>query len=283
MPKELDGWSLRVTPLTMLCNGHVIGSATGFFWQTDREQFLFTNWHVLAGRHPKTMVALHKDAAVPDHIEYVRFIEGGSYDETVRVRVALEAEDGSPAWFQHSAHGPDVDVAAIQISKRVCVDTALGTKSTYIHFINEDITPLQEIFALVPPWRAIRRDMGADMFVLGFPLGTQVTGHFPIWKRASVASEMDILLNGRPAFLIDTATREGMSGAPVIHRTFDVANTYTDTLKPRPVDAFVGIYSGRHIGRLNEEAHLGVVWREELIREIVATKTHGFADLSRLP
>jgi len=229
------------------------------------------------------MVALHKDAAVPDHIEYVRFIEGESYDEVVRVRVSLKAEDGSPAWFQHSAHGSSVDVAAVQISKGIPVETALGWKNTYIHFINQDITPLQEILASVPPWRAFRRDMGADMFVIGFPLGTKVTGHFPIWKRASVASEMDILLNGRPAFLIDTATREGMSGAPVIHRTFDIANTHTDKLTPRPVDAFVGIYSGRHIGRLNQEAHLGIVWREELIREIVATKTRGFADLSRLP
>ena len=284
MPKEIDGWSLRVTPLTMLCKGHVIGSATGFFWQADRESFLFTNWHVLAGRHPKRMVALHSEAAIPDEIEYVRFIDGESYDEVVRARVSLCAEDGTPTWFQHGAYGSDVDVAAIRIPRNALAETALGERNTYTHFINEDITPLQEIFASVPPWRAVRRDMGDDMFVLGFPLGIKATGHFPIWKRASVASEMDILLDGRPAFLIDTATREGMSGAPVIHRTFEIVNSFTgSTVRPTHVDAFVGIYSGRHIGTSNEEAHLGIVWREELIREIVAIKTRGFVDLSKLP
>lgn len=283
MPKELDGWSLRVTPLVMRCNGHILGSATGFFWRNESERFLITNWHVLAGRHPKTMKALHTECAVPDEIEYVQFIENESYDEVVRARVRLEGGDGNPVWLEHPVHGSQVDVAAIQILPGTLIETRHGKRYTRVYPINGDITPLVEILLQAPPWRAIRREMGDDMFVLGFPLGLNPTGHFPIWKRASVASEMDVLLDGRPAFLIDTATREGMSGAPVIHRTFEITHTNTGSFKPKLVNAFVGVYSGRHIGSSNEEAQLGIVWREELIREIIAVRTPGRIDLSRLP
>ena len=287
MSKELDGWSLRVTPLIMRCNGHVLGSATGFFWRDESERFLVTNWHVLAGRHPKTMKALHKDCAVPDEIEYVQFIADETYEENyeevVRTRVRLEGDHGNPVWLEHPVHGSKVDVAAIQIPPGTLIETPHGKRYTRIYPINGDITTLVEILRQVPPWRAIRREMGDDMFVLGFPLGLTPTGHFPIWKRASVASEMDVLLDGRPAFLIDTATREGMSGSPVIHRTFEIAQTPTGFLKPKLVDAFVGVYSGRHIGDLNEEAQFGIVWREELIREIIAVRTPGRVDLSGLP
>ena len=42
---------------------------------------------------------------------------------------------------------------------------------------------------------------------------------FPIWKRGSIASEPEIPIDGKPMFYIDTATRQGMSGAPVFAQT----------------------------------------------------------------
>jgi hypothetical protein len=54
-----------------------------------------------------------------------------------------------------------------------------------------------------------------DAFVLGYPRGMSGGGHFPVWKRATIATEPDIDLDGLPRFYIDTATREGMSGSPV--------------------------------------------------------------------
>lgn len=58
--------------------------------------------------------------------------------------------------------------------------------------------------------------VATDVFVLGYPKGISGGGEFPIWKRASIATEPDIQLGTLPKMLVDTATREGMLGAPVI-------------------------------------------------------------------
>ena len=111
--------------------------------------------------------------------------------------------------------------------------------------------------------------MGDDVFVIGFPLDNKPTGHFPIWKRASVASEMDVPLNGLPAFLIDTATRPGMSGSPVKHRV-PLFHFHADGSAQRKIaDEFIGIYSGRYVGEQEVEAQVGVVWDKHLIPQVV--------------
>jgi hypothetical protein len=72
--------------------------------------------------------------------------------------------------------------------------------------------------------------------------------------------------------LIDTATRPGMSGSPVIWRGaqyFDEANnTWVHTTGN--VSRFLGIYSGRVAAKDTIEAQLGLVWRASLIEEIIA-------------
>jgi len=54
--------------------------------------------------------------------------------------------------------------------------------------------------------------------VLGYPEGMIGPGRSPIWKRGSMASEPKYNWRDKPGFLIDTATRNGMSGAPVVAR-----------------------------------------------------------------
>jgi hypothetical protein len=56
---------------------------------------------------------------------------------------------------------------------------------------------------------------GMDVFVLGYPRGISGGGRFPLWKRGSIASEPDVNIDNLPMMYIDTATREGMSRAPV--------------------------------------------------------------------
>ncbi|OYV31971.1 MAG: hypothetical protein B7Z81_13455 [Acidocella sp. 20-61-6] len=112
--------------------------------------------------------------------------------------------------------------------------------------------------------------IGSDIFILGFPLGFAITGLLPVWKRGSVATEIDFDVNGLPSFIIDTATREGMSGSPVIARQF---GGYTDTnhnviMGSGPANKFLGVYSGRYVGGI-DEAHLGIVWKAAVIDEII--------------
>ncbi len=86
---------------------------------------------------------------------------------------------------------------------------------------------------------------------------------------------MDVLLNGRPSFLIDTATREGMSGSPVVHVDRSAALEFSGVVKPGRTIRFVGVYSGRHIGKKEIEAQLGVVWRQEVINDILVARQLG--------
>ena len=117
--------------------------------------------------------------------------------------------------------------------------------------------------------------IGIDVFVLGFPLGIRKTGLFPIWKRASIATEYGFDINGVPSFLVDTATREGMSGAPVIWRAGGKYRRPSGALTIGGSGTQVlGIYSGRHVGKL-DEAQLGIVWKTELIDQIIDDPTPG--------
>jgi hypothetical protein len=105
-------------------------------------------------------------------------------------------------------------------------------------------------------------------------------GRTPIWKRGSVASEPDYNWRDKPAFLIDTATREGMSGSPVIARHSSVLlTTGSDGAVENDsvigtMTKFAGIYSGR-IGEDEMGVQLGLVWKPEVLKDIVSEKTRG--------
>lgn len=117
-----------------------------------------------------------------------------------------------------------------------------------------------------------------DVFVLGFPLGWTGGAKYPIWKRASLASEPLFDLDGLPKMYIDTATRQGMSGSPVFAKDsgnfFLEGSDTSDPLQMKMGEAyrFLGVYSGR-IGDDNNKdafsAQLGIVWKENVIKEII--------------
>jgi hypothetical protein len=119
--------------------------------------------------------------------------------------------------------------------------------------------------------------VGNDAFILGFPFNINVST-LPIWKRASIASEpgavVDELL---PCFYVDTASRPGMSGSPVILRSW--GGYHTDegglVMTPDPATRLIGVYSGR-IGAQDElQAQLGIVWRIEVVDEIISARRRG--------
>ena len=57
------------------------------------------------------------------------------------------------------------------------------------------------------------------MSIIGFPLGLAAGGLLGIWVRGTVPSEPDIDYNALPLMLVDSRTRQGQSGSPVIaHR-----------------------------------------------------------------
>ncbi|MEM7598552.1 MAG: hypothetical protein AAF382_12730 [Pseudomonadota bacterium] len=123
-----------------------------------------------------------------------------------------------------------------------------------------------------------------DVFVLGYPRGMIHQGIFPIWKRASIASEPSISRDdGLPMFLVDTATREGMSGAPVF--AYDTGSTRLTNgniaLSAGATRHFCGIYSGRYGSDVEDGIQLGRVWSESAVVEMIDDPAVGSHTLSK--
>jgi hypothetical protein len=130
-----------------------------------------------------------------------------------------------------------------------------------------------------PDWYAINQlktldlslAIGQDVYILGYPFGIS-SGGYPIWKRASIASEPQVLTQAQPYILVDTASRPGMSGSPVIRRSWD-NHSLSNTSLLTTVGAetrFIGVYSGRPSTTDPLDAQLGLVWPARLIDEILA-------------
>jgi hypothetical protein len=123
------------------------------------------------------------------------------------------------------------------------------------------------------------------VFILGYPRGLTKQGILPIWKRATIASEPLIDLEGGvPAMLVDSVTREGMSGSPVLYFGPFVTNSGGEQVKTVNYSSsmsvgqpwLVGVYAGRD-GVTGEEQDMAVgrVWHRRLLDEILHDRMLG--------
>ena len=78
-------------------------------------------------------------------------------------------------------------------------------------------------------------------------------------------------------FYIDTATREGMSGAPVIMYRKRPVILYGDGKLSEHHAEFIGIYSGRVIPKDLIEVQLGKVWKKSCLPQIINGKKYSYA------
>lgn len=120
--------------------------------------------------------------------------------------------------------------------------------------------------------------VGKDVFILGYPLGVELSGIFPIWKRGSIASEpqADIQSGGRTyknIIYIDALTKAGMSGAPVIALTKTGDFLFSDDGVTASVEKedilFVGVYAGREgVTQEEFEFSMGRIWKAQTVAEL---------------
>lgn len=255
MPK-IDEYSLTALPLTLVCGEAVLSYATGFFYKKGGQLYLVSNWHVFSGRNTYTGQSAHSDKmSIPDEVRL--FIHQRTMPNFEEAKLPL-FDEGKPTWFQHPK-GQDVDVAAlpVRVPDSLCA--------------YELPRPSDQDMSLT---------VGSDVFVLGFPLGLAPHKVLPVWKRASVATEPVLDIYKLPMFWIDTATREGMSGAPVIHRTNRFASSIGHNVTDGYSSRFVGVYSGRYgVERDELSAQLGRVWHRSVIEEIVQAQISGTYEL----
>ena len=230
-----------------------LGIATGFIWEHENANYLVTNWHVMTGFHPQTKQPISESGSTPDVLRiWLHTVERlGKWES---YGLTLFNNQGRPRWKEHKTFREGVDVAVIRL------DLPDKLKAFPVNSITFD---------------EFRVEISQDVFIVGFPRGITGAGKLPIWKRGSIASEPDVDIDKVPKLLIDSMTREGMSGSPVIAQ-------YVGVYKENPENPdlfdwigtgrkFLGIYSGRLLGQDEFEAQLGIVWKASLINEIITS------------
>ena len=258
---DLISWTTQHLLLGFAATDTVLSNATGFIYQRAGLFYLVTNWHVVSGRHPTKGECLSESKGVPDLISTLfRPIE--QFSVTRRESLALFADDAmrEPLWYEHPRQGRAVDVVAIPLAEQIAKSYQLSP----INAIEFDI--------------AFESQIADDAFVIGYPFSDVTQFALPIWKRASVATEPQIDIDGLPKLLIDTATRSGLSGSPVIMQRVSVHGMSGDELQGNEIIGrirnFIGVYSGR-IGRDELKAQLGIVWKAKVIEEIIDARVLG--------
>jgi hypothetical protein len=267
---QMDNFSLAVAQLELFgrkSDGWIsCGHATGFFYKVVDTVQLITNWHVVTGVDPRTMHPVSDPLPSAMKIFYkIRFTrpeDGSIAIDTRMYNIPLYKGDRA-LWNEHSTR-QNVDVVAIRL------DVTQLDKN----FANPAINTIEQENRLTPY-------PGMDCYVLGYPEGMIGPGRSPIWKRGSIATEPLYDFRQMPGFLIDSATREGMSGSPVIVRHSGLFNPAgSERLAPDAlfgtVNKFIGIYSGHLGGEDPITVQLGVVWRADVLEDIVSGNTSGF-------
>jgi hypothetical protein len=227
--------------------GAVIGTATGFVVERNGHRHLVTNWHVVSGRRGDTGAILSRTGAVPQDLVVLHNVAGTLGSWVPRVE-PLFTPTGAPRWREHPIHGRTIDVVALELT------TLAGV----------DIHPYD-------PWAAgpgLATAVASGVSIIGFPFGVTGGGGLGVWVRGWIATEPATDYNDLPCFLVDSRTRQGQSGSPVVIFESGGAVAMADggtAIFGGPVEQFLGVYSGR----INDESDLGFVWKASALRDIV--------------
>ena len=173
----------------------------------------------------------------------------------VYLRYLVPKAERKIRWFMDvlaphaTADWPNYDIAIIKINQDHYSNV------NFHHYILEDNTNIQ----LNP---------SDTLSIIGFPFGLKSQGLLPIWITGFLASDYDIDYDKLPCFLIDSRTRKGQSGSPVIIARHD--GQYIDkngnfTITGTSKICFFGIYTGR----INKDSDIGYVWKTKAIKEII--------------
>lgn len=249
----------RINPLSISSflveayfNEILLSTATAFAYRYNNKKYLITNYHVAYGRNAETNKCLDKKyASIPNKLKII------FYDKNA-VSMFLDInylENNNPFKFIKK-DGNIVDIAIFELPD---------------DFSGVCINELEQLFH-EPSWEEnVKLEITEPLYVIGYPRGINIC-YTPIWKKSSIASEPELNVDGMQCFYIDTTTREGMSGAPVVYyssggeyKTPEILFAIAD----RSIYKFVGIYSGRDRSDEPHIAQLGKVWKKELIEEVI--------------
>ena len=241
-------------------NDNKIGSATGFQIHYGNTKYLVTNWHVVSGRNFITKKCISNQQTIPNKLilKYKKYLDNSEFEWSDKT-IELYDNIGEKIWYEHPKYKNDVDVVLIPLEghlQYLDYRECFNVNSNYNLFVTEPV------------------------FVLGYPLGYIVKNKYEphaVWTSGTVASDLSLNLeiNGKeiPAFLIDSKTRKGQSGSPVIYYSSSGLDLhYRNKIGDEgfvhwgcPFMQEIGIYSGR----ISEDSDLGYVWKWTTIKEIL--------------
>jgi hypothetical protein len=246
----IDEFSLTTIPIDLRFNEQPLSSATAFTWERDDMQYLVTAWHNVSGRDPNTDKHLSRTAAEPNMLHGMFNTKGKNIGHKHQLSLRIRQDSGKVNWLVHPTHKRGIDLVAIPL---------LGEPVSSIHFYSINKMGSEDLLV----------GIGMDVFVLGYPFGFGKTG-LPVWKRGSIASEPDLVPHVEKYLLVDTASRPGMSGSPVILRSHGThVSRGGVSLTLGAANKFIGVYSGRLHTQDPLDAQIGMVWSATYIDEII--------------
>lgn len=233
-----------------------LADGTGFIYKYCNKYYLITNWHNVTGLNPINKKPIGKHGGCPDVILLSLLKQNKQIIQWKTFSVNLY-ENNNADWYIHPVHKENVDVVAIELEVTENFDGIFN--------------PINSI-----PFHNFNLEIADDVFILGFPYTLSGGGRLPIWKKGSIATEPDVDYDKLPKILVDTASKSGMSGSPVIYKRVGIHGADNANLNSSvifgEIQGFVGIYSGRVVGESNIDAQLGIVWKKEVIEEIIKGK-----------
>ena len=254
----------------------ILGVGTSFLFGFEGSDYVVTARHNLSGRHAETNVTIHPTGGGPNQIELLTVVPvAASTPTTPELSVTSQ---GRRIRFDDLDSGDLKDICAYGHPDGRIVDVAcIGP----FQFSDELVTRAvnHETYGLIP----LPLSAGDDAFVLGYPHFVDGGASFlPIWKRASIASDPQRADDRErpPRLLLDTATRRGMSGAPVFVRQsgliipgppFQRDQLLGDEIIGTAHD-FLGCYSSRLGEKDQLDSQLGIVWTRRAIEEILQAR-----------
>lgn len=280
--------SYAVTHLTMRRDKIILAAGSGFLYFYKGKIFIITAWHNITGRHSETLAIMHKQGAVPNNmlVTMPQKIKDGNGFGYSKMPICINLEDENRTYYNiHRQSWPRIDVAIIEIHiendyhyEIALSDNSIreydgllfskgpdGSFSTLPFIYDGIITGIGTRTSTPNPIHSV----GDDLFLLGFPDNIFDRYMTPLWKRATIANMIEQGWNGQPCFLVDSASRKGMSGGPAIYysRTGQIPTAGSYNIST-PVAILHGVYVGR-IGDGALEAQIGVVWKKEVIHQII--------------
>lgn len=261
--------------LELKTNGTPISTATGFFYKYESRTYLISNWHVFSGRHAHTGQPLHTQGAIPDELSFSLHHKIRGDKRMFNYSIKLLNDNGDPIWLQHS-NGQKYDIAAQLIAmpsdktKGLMFDRNLASENLNESLLISIDSSQKSLNALIQP--------GMELIIIGYPKSISKQEGFPIWKRASIASEPELPADGLPIVLVDTATREGMSGAPVYQYFPGLVqgkDGSTTMYHGGLFFEFLGVYSRRYGAEDELSAQLGRVWKKSALDEMLRNSISG--------